>query len=117
MAGGFQATTRQTGGALGTSVLVSVISAEVGATLGGEPTDAGVPAAAAAGLQEAGDAVAMGVAPVSEGMPERVRAALVEGSGQAFVNGLHTASVVDGLLCAVGAVLAGAGIRKSTPSD
>jgi hypothetical protein len=50
-------------------------------------------------------------------MPEQLRAAVVEGSGQAFMNGLHAASAVTGLLCVVGAVLAAAGIRKSAPSD
>lgn len=64
-------------------------------------------------LKEATDAVAMGVAPVSDTMPARPRAAVVEGSGQAFRNGLHAASVVTGLLCAAGAVLAAVGIRKS----
>ncbi|MFJ4621292.1 MFS transporter [Streptomyces sp. NPDC088812] len=117
VAGGLQATTLQIGGALGTSVLVSVISSEAGSTLGGELTRAGVPAAAAAGLEEAKDAVAMGVAPVAEGMPAQLRAAVVEGSGQAFMNGLHTASVVTGLLCVVGAVLAAVGMRRSAPSE
>ncbi|MDQ0578950.1 MFS transporter [Streptomyces rishiriensis] len=116
VAGGLQATTLQIGGALGTSVLVSVISARVGSTLGGELTAAGVPAAAADSLKEATDAVAMGVAPVSDTMPTQLRAAVVEGSGQAFMNGLHAASLVTGLLCVAGAVLAAVGIRKSAAS-
>ncbi|MFI9548841.1 MFS transporter [Streptomyces sp. NPDC052016] len=117
VAGGLQATTLQIGGALGTSVLVSVISAEVGSTLGDELVRAGVPAAAAAGLRKAEDAVAMGVAPVSGSMPGPLRAAVVEGSGQAFMNGLHAAAVVTGLLCVAGAVLAAVGIRRTTPTD
>jgi EmrB/QacA subfamily drug resistance transporter len=110
VAGGLQATMLQIGGALGTSVLVSVISARVGSTLGGELTRAGVPAATAAGLAEAKDAVAMGVAPVSAAMPGQLRAAVAEGSAQAFMNGLHAASVVTGLLCLVGAVVAAVGL-------
>lgn len=78
VAGGLQATALQIGGALGTSVLVSLISSRVGSTLTGELTSAGVPASAAAGLQEAKDAVAMGVAPVSAEMPDRLRAAVAE---------------------------------------
>lgn len=113
VAGGLQATTLQIGGALGTSVLVSLISAKAGATLTGELTAAGVPAALAERLQEAKDAVAMGMSPVSADMPTGVRAAVVEGSGQAFLNGVHSAVVLTGALCLVGAALAAAGLRRS----
>ncbi|MGW0911880.1 MFS transporter [Streptomyces sp. NPDC002784] len=112
VAGGLQATTLQIGGALGTSVLVSVISAKAGATLTGELTGAGVPSALADRLQEAKDAVAMGIAPVSADMPAGVRAAVVEGSGQAFLNGVHAAVVLTGALCLVGAAVAAAGLRR-----
>ncbi|GGX83884.1 MFS transporter [Streptomyces minutiscleroticus] len=113
VAGGLQATALQIGGALGTSVLVSLISSRVGSTLTGELTSAGVPAAAAAGLGEAKDAVAMGVAPVSEEMPAQLRSAVVEGSHQAFMNGVHTSVLVAGVLCVVGAVVAVAGVRRT----
>lgn len=59
----------------------------------------------------------MGVAPVSDAMPARLRAAVVEGNGQVFTNGQHTASVVTGLLGVGGAVLAAVGIGKSAASD
>ncbi|MEU4657964.1 MFS transporter [Streptomyces sp. NPDC023723] len=113
VAGGLQATALQIGGALGTSVLVSLISSRVGATLTGELTSAGVPAATAAGLEEAKDAVAMGVAPVSDGMPARLRDAVAEGSHQAFMNGVHTAVLVAGVLCVIGAVVAAVGVRRT----
>nr|WP_242619292.1 MFS transporter [Actinomadura fibrosa] len=112
VAGGLQASVLQIGGALGTSVLVSLIDSRVGATLYGELISAGVPASAARSLGEARDAVAMGVAPVSAGMPGDVRAAVVAGSGQAFMNGVHTAVLVTGMLCVLGAVLAAAGVRR-----
>jgi hypothetical protein len=115
VAGGLQATTLQIGGALGTSVLVSLISARVGATLTGELTGAGVPPAVADGLRGAEDAVAMGVAPVSGDMPAGLRAAVVEGSGQAFMNGVHVAVVVTGVLCVLGTALAAAGLRPPRP--
>lgn len=54
VAGGLQATSLQVGGALGTSVLVSLISGKVGSTLVGELTSAGVPATAAAGFRGPG---------------------------------------------------------------
>ncbi|HEY9329280.1 MAG TPA: MFS transporter [Streptomyces sp.] len=114
VAGGLQATALQIGGALGTSVLVSLISSRVGSTLTGELTSSGVPADAAHGLREAKDAVAMGVAPVSDGMPAQLRSAVVEGSHQAFMNGVHTAVLVSGLLCLLGALLAVVGVRRSS---
>lgn len=113
VAGGLQATALQMGGALGTSVLVSLISGRVGSTLTGELTAAGVPADAAAGLSEAKDAVAMGVAPVSGEMPDRLRSAVVEGSHQAFMNGVHTSVLVAGSLCVVGALVAVVGVRRA----
>lgn len=114
MAGGLQATALQIGGALGTSVLISVISGRVGSTLTGELTGAGVPAGVAGGFQEAKDAVAMGLAPVSPDMSVQLRAAVVEGSGRAFMNGVHTAVVVTGVLCLLGAVIAAAGLRRTS---
>ncbi|MEV5355987.1 MFS transporter [Streptomyces sp. NPDC052693] len=111
IAGGLQATALQVGGALGTSVLVSLISSRVGSTLGGSLTDAGVPHAVAARSAEAKDAVAMGVAPVSEGMPAQLRAAVTEGSHTAFMNGVHTAVLVTGVLALAGAALAVLGLR------
>ncbi|GGS79659.1 MFS transporter [Streptomyces griseoviridis] len=113
VAGGLQATALQIGGALGTSVLVSLISSRVSSTLTGELTSAGVPSAAAAGFGEATDAVAMGVAPVSADMPARLRDAVVEGSHQAFMNGVHTAVLVAGVLCVIGALVAVAGVRRT----
>ncbi|MBH5338052.1 DHA2 family efflux MFS transporter permease subunit [Streptomyces pactum] len=112
VAGGLQATSLQIGGALGTSVLISLIGGRVGATLTGELTSAGVPAPAARGLGAAEDAVTMGIAPVSDGTPGPLRAAVVEGSGQAFMNGVHTAALVTGVLCVAGAVLAAVGVRR-----
>jgi MFS family permease len=107
VAGGLQATSLQIGGALGTSVLVSIISSRVGSTL----TDAGVPHSAAARFEEAKDAVTMGVAPVSDAMPAQLRTAVVEGSHTAFMNGVHTAVLVTGILALVGAALAAFGLR------
>jgi hypothetical protein len=77
VAGGLQATALQVGGALGTSVLVSLISSRVCSTLTGELTSAGVPVPMAQGLAEAKDAVAMGVAPVSDSMTAQVKKAVM----------------------------------------
>ncbi|MER6159342.1 MFS transporter [Streptomyces sp. NPDC001868] len=117
IAGGLQATSLQVGGALGTSVLVSLISSRVGSTLTDSLTDAGVPHSAAARFEEAKDAVAMGVAPVSDAMPAQLRAAVVEGSHTAFMNGVHTAVLVTGILALVGAALAAFGLRGRKDGD
>ncbi|MGY4745438.1 MFS transporter [Streptomyces sp. ATMOS53] len=111
IAGGLQATSLQVGGALGTSVLVSLISSRVGSTLTDSLTGAGVPHSTAARFEEAKDAVAMGVAPVSDAMPAQLRAAVVEGSHTAFMNGVHTAVLVTGVLALMGAALAAFGLR------
>ncbi|WP_425826296.1 MFS transporter [Streptomyces fractus] len=111
VAGGLQATALQIGGALGTSVLVSLISSRVGSTLTGELTDAGVPGPVATRLDEAKDAVSMGVSPVSDAMPAQLKSAVTEGSQAAFMNGVHTAVLVTGVLAVIGAVLAVLGIR------
>ncbi|MFJ3802548.1 MFS transporter [Streptomyces sp. NPDC090088] len=110
VAGGLQATSLQIGGALGTSVLVSIISSRVGSTLTGSLTDAGVPDAAAVRLTEAKDAVAMGISPVTGAMPAQLRAAVTEGSQTAFMNGVHTAVLVTGILAVASAVLAVLGL-------
>ncbi|MFF5078087.1 DHA2 family efflux MFS transporter permease subunit [Actinoplanes sp. NPDC000266] len=118
VAGGLQATALQIGGALGTSVLVSLISSKVGATLYTSLTAAGVPAPVATGLQEAKDAVAMGVAPVSPDMTTEIRTAVVEGAGQSFINGLHVAALTTAVLCIVAAAAAVIGVRRgASPSE
>ncbi|XVU29959.1 DHA2 family efflux MFS transporter permease subunit [Actinoplanes sp. CA-054009] len=114
VAGGLQATALQIGGALGTSVLVSLISSRVGATLFGSLTSAGVPAPVATALQDAKDAVAMGVAPVSPGMSTDLRTAVTEGAAQSFINGLHVAALTTALLCIIAAAVAAIGVRRGT---
>ncbi|WP_232049975.1 MFS transporter [Actinoplanes sp. OR16] len=116
VAGGLQATMLQVGGALGTSVLISLISSRVGSTLVDSLTGAGVPAPMAQGLAEAKDAVAMGVAPVTADMTDAVRTAVTEGAGLAFINGVHLAALVAGIICLAGALLAVVGIRRGTPA-
>ncbi|MFJ2030595.1 DHA2 family efflux MFS transporter permease subunit [Streptosporangium sp. NPDC087985] len=113
VAGGLQSTALQIGGALGTSVLISLISSRVGSTLTGELTDAGVPASVAGGFEKAQDAVAMGISPVVDGMAAQLKAAVIEGSGSAFMNGVHSAVLVTGVLCVMGALLAAVGLRHT----
>ncbi|GAA3079098.1 MFS transporter [Streptomyces glomeratus] len=113
VAGGVLTTALQMGGALGGSVLVSLIGSRVGSGLAGELTSAGVPGPVASGLAGAKDSVALGVWPLSPHMTAQVKAAVIEGSGHAFMNGVHTAASVAGVLCVVGAVVAVIGVRPN----
>ncbi|GAA2884085.1 MFS transporter [Actinoplanes cyaneus] len=117
VAGGLQATMLQIGGALGTSVLISIISARVSGTLAGSLTEAGVPAPLAEGLTAAKDVVAMGIAPVSADLTGNVRAAVIEGAGTAFLHGVHAAALVSGVLCLLAAVVAVVGIRRGAKPE
>ncbi|MER5688196.1 hypothetical protein [Streptomyces sp. NPDC002205] len=54
----------------------------------------------------------MGIAPVSSDVSAQIKAAVVEGSGHAFVNGLHSTVTVTGVLCLIGAVAAVVGIKS-----
>lgn len=112
VAGGLQATALQVGGALGTSVLVSLISVRVGSSWAGELASAGVSTAQAQGLAGATDVVALGAAPVSDAMPGALRAAVVEASRATFVDGLHLAAGVTAALCVLAAVTAAVGVRR-----
>jgi hypothetical protein len=53
----------------------------------------------------------MGIAPVSDAMPARLKEAVVDGSHHAFLSGLHTAALTTGVLCLIGALTAAAGLR------
>ncbi|MFC4116152.1 MFS transporter [Nonomuraea zeae] len=118
VAGGLQTTALQLGGALGTSVLASILAGKAGATLFGALTGAGTPAATARELEGAVSAVAQGVAPVTAAMPQALKAAVIEGSHQAFVAGFHTALTVTGVLCVAGAVAAALTVRRGqAPAD
>ncbi|MFI6456856.1 hypothetical protein ACIBF6_35515 [Streptosporangium amethystogenes] len=77
----------------------------------GDP--AGTPAPLARELAGAESGVAQGVAPVSASMSEALRAAVTEGSHQAFVNGLHTSLTITGVLCVIGALVAVRYVRRS----
>jgi hypothetical protein len=58
----------------------------------------------------------MGVAPVSPAVPHTLRAAVTEGGGRAFGNGLHASAAVTGVLCQLGTALAAAGLRGAAAS-
>ncbi|CAN5526264.1 MFS transporter [soil metagenome] len=106
VAGGLQSTAVQLGGVLGTTILGSVLSSRVGSVLTGELTGAGVPAPIATQLSAAKELVAQGAAPPVPGAPAALTQAIVTGSHDAFMAGLHTSVIVAAGAAAVGAVLA-----------
>lgn len=112
VAGGLQTTALQLGGALGTSVLASIVATRAGSALFGSLTGAGTPAATAHELEGARSAVSQGVAPVVSSMPDSLKAAVTEGSHQAFVTGFHTSPAVTGVLCVIGRLAAVLGVRR-----
>jgi EmrB/QacA subfamily drug resistance transporter len=93
VAGGLQATSLQLGGALGTAVLASIVSAGVSSRLG---------SAKFAGS----DAVAQGI------VPDSLDAATTTLAQGAFVGGLHDALVVAGCGAVIVAVLAAIFVRN-----
>jgi EmrB/QacA subfamily drug resistance transporter len=108
VAGGIQSTATQLGGVIGTAILGSVLTTQVGASLVGKLVGAGTPAPVAHQLKAAGVAqlVGQGLAPAIPHAPAQLQAAITAGSHLAFMSGLHTALVVAALVAFVAALLA-----------
>jgi EmrB/QacA subfamily drug resistance transporter len=102
IAGGLQSTAVQAGGVLGTAILGSILSSEVGSVLVSKLTAAGTPAGVAKSLSSAKELVGEGTAPTSAKLSSAVNQAITTGSHQAFISGLHVA-----VLVAAGAAVAG----------
>lgn len=105
IAGGIQATALQLGGVIGTSVLGSILTSQVGSTLVGNLQAAGVPTPLARRFLAAKQLVAQGLAPHVPGAPAPLQAAFTTASHQAFISGLHLALAVAAGVCLVTAVL------------
>ena len=110
VAGGLQSTAVQLGGVLGTTILGSVLSSRVGATLYDELTGAGVPTAVAGQLMPTKELVAQGLSaneiPAAPHLPAALAQAVTTGSHNAFMAGLHTSVLVAAVAAGIGAVIA-----------
>jgi hypothetical protein len=106
IAGGLQSTALQLGGVMGTAILGSVLTSRLGSVLVGKLTAAGTPAPLAQKLTAAKELIGQGAAPAVPGVPAAVRTAVIEGSHNAFMTGLHTSMVVAAAAALAGAVLA-----------
>ncbi|MGI5454457.1 MFS transporter [Streptomyces sp. CA-249302] len=94
VAGGLQQAAMQIGGSLGTAVLGAVMASKVDGDLAGNWKAAGLPALTPAQLDQASEAVQVGVAPVAKGTPEAIAAKITDVAHDTFVSGMSLASLV-----------------------
>jgi EmrB/QacA subfamily drug resistance transporter len=106
IAGGLQSTALQFGGVIGTAILGSVLTSRIGSVLVEKLIAAGTPTDLAHQLNSAQELVGQGQAPVVTGVPASTQAAIVEGSHNAFMTGLHTSMIVAMIAALLGAAVA-----------
>lgn len=106
VAGGLQSTAMQLGGAIGTSVLGSLLAARIDGVLVDKAVAAGAPLDAATALGRQAELVSQGVVPPSGGASAQVSEALAAGAHAAFMSGLHVALLVGAVLTLLGALAA-----------
>ncbi|MEU6138948.1 MFS transporter [Streptomyces sp. NPDC047081] len=94
VAGGLQQAAMQIGGSLGTAVLGAVMASKVDGDLAGNWKDAGLPALTPAQLDQASEAVQVGVAPVAKGTPQAIAAKITDVAHDTFISGMSLASLV-----------------------
>lgn len=94
VAGGLQQAAMQVGGSLGTAVLGAVMASKVDGDLPGNWADAGLPKLTPAQLDQASEAVQVGVAPVGKGTPEAIAAKIADVAHDTFISGMSLASLV-----------------------
>ncbi|MEV7731170.1 MFS transporter [Streptomyces sp. NPDC088921] len=94
VAGGLQQAAMQIGGSLGTAVLGAVMASKVDGDLAANWKDAGLPALTPAQLDQASEAVQVGVAPVAKGTPEAIVAKITDVAHDTFISGMSLASLV-----------------------
>ncbi|MFF4252185.1 MFS transporter [Streptomyces sp. NPDC001663] len=94
VAGGLQQAAMQIGGSLGTAVLGAVMASKVDSDLPANWKDAGLPQLTPAQLDQASEAVQVGVAPVAKGTPEAIAAKIADVAHDSFISGMSLASLV-----------------------
>ncbi|MEU6812219.1 MFS transporter [Streptomyces sp. NPDC046831] len=106
VAGGLQQAAMQIGGSLGTAVLGAVMASKVDNDLAGNWADAKLPPLTPAQLDQASEAVQVGVAPVPKGVPEQVAAQITSVAHDTFISGMSLASLVAAGVAAVAVLVA-----------
>jgi EmrB/QacA subfamily drug resistance transporter len=94
VAGGLQQAAMQIGGSLGTAVLGAVMASKVDSDLPGNWTSAGLPPLTPAQLDQASEAVQVGVAPVTPQTPAEIAAKITDVAHDTFISGMSLASLV-----------------------
>ncbi|MGW3357371.1 MFS transporter [Streptomyces bungoensis] len=94
VAGGLQQAGMQIGGSLGTAVLGAVMASKVDSDLAGNWKGAGLPPLTPSQLDQASEAVQVGVAPVPKGTPEAFAAKITGVAHDTFISGMSLASLV-----------------------
>lgn len=94
VAGGLQQAAMQIGGSLGTAVLGAVMASKVDSDLPSNWTAAGLPELTPAQLDQASEAVQVGVAPVTPETPAEVAAKITDVAHDTFISGMSLASLV-----------------------
>ncbi|MEU6282184.1 MFS transporter [Streptomyces sp. NPDC047028] len=106
VAGGLQQAAMQIGGSLGTAVLGAVMASKVDSDLPGNWAGAGLPKLTPAQLHQASEAVQVGAAPVTKGMPATMVAKITEVAHHTFISGMSLASLVAAGVAAVAVFVA-----------
>ncbi|MFF9374786.1 MFS transporter [Streptomyces griseoluteus] len=106
VAGGLQQAAMQIGGSLGTAVLGAVMASKVDGDLPGNWTGAGLPPLTPTQLDQASQAVQVGVAPVTKQMPPAIIAKVTDVAHDTFISGMSLASLVAAGVAAVAILVA-----------
>ncbi|AYN41552.1 DHA2 family efflux MFS transporter permease subunit [Streptomyces dangxiongensis] len=106
VAGGLQQAAMQIGSSLGTAVLGAVMASRVDSDLPGNWADAGLPKLTPGQLAQASEAVQVGVAPVTKGIPEPVAAKITAVAHDTFISGMSLASLVAAGVAAAAVLVA-----------
>lgn len=106
VAGGLQQAAMQIGGSLGTAVLGAVMASKVDGDLAGNWKDAGLPPLTDTQLDQASEAVQVGVAPVAEGTPAQIAAKITDVAHDTFISGMGLACLVAAGVAAVAVLVA-----------
>ncbi|MEU1704378.1 MFS transporter [Streptomyces sp. NPDC005706] len=106
VAGGLQQAAMQIGGSLGTAVLGAVMASRVDSELPDNWAGAGLPKLPPEQLDQASEAVQVGVAPVTKGMPEALVAKITTVAHDTFISGMSLASLVAAGVAAVAVLVA-----------
>ncbi|MFD3480421.1 DHA2 family efflux MFS transporter permease subunit [Streptomyces sp. NPDC058695] len=94
VAGGLQQAAMQIGGSLGTAVLGAVMASKVDNDLAGNWTDAKLPPLTPTQLDQASEAVQVGVGPVPKGTPAEIAEKITSVAHDTFISGMSLACLV-----------------------